>query len=277
MKKEDGRLILIIFNMKFDSGNVSSWEINLGDDVELPNICDRTLNCAGCYDDFGSTIDLTSSPPDTRRKLYKRLGENWFPNDWKFKPEWKEKIKNHFKNSKNSKYFLFTGRGDPLFYMPCIRAYMKTYKELGYEGYASVSTSASLLTEERLKSLVKWGINEINFNLVATNFHPKTLAKMELAKQKLNVAVELPLLDVYEKQLIHHLPFLNSIGLKHLTLSTARICSKAGAKKLQSVVPSTTEITKLSKHEAIIKNQPMTERIMKEIKTKNYSILVKNN
>ena len=251
----------------------ASWKVNFGNDVGLPNICDR--NCAGCYDDFGPNIDLTTSPPDKRRALYARLGKNWFPNTWKFKSEWKEKIKNHFKDSKDLKSFLFTGRGDPLFYVPCIEAYMKTYKELGYEGYATVCTSASLLTEELLERLVKWGINEINFNLVATNFSSKTLTKMKMVKERLNVAVELPLLDVYENQLINHLPFLNSLGISHLILSTTRIYSKAGAQKLQKVIPRSTEVTKVSEHEAIIQNEAMAERIKKEIQKKNYRIVVK--
>jgi len=251
--------------------NQKLWKVNFGDDVGLPNICDR--NCPGCYDDFGLS-DLTSSPPDKRNELFNRLGENWFPDNWKFKPQWKDAIKKHFKNSEKYKFFFFTGRGDPLFYMPCIQAYMKTYKDLNYEGYASVSTSASLLTEERLKSLVKWGINEINFNLVATNFSQETFYKMEMAKRKLNVAVELPLLNIYEKQLLEHLPFLNFVGLKCLILSTTRIYSKAGAEKLQKVIPKTTEVTKLSERQAIIKNKPMADRIIKEIKKRKYNIEV---
>lgn len=251
--------------------NQNLWRVNFGDDVGLPNICDR--NCAGCYDDFGPS-DLTTSPPDKRNELYESRGENWFPANWTFKPQWKEAIKKHFKNSKEDKYFFFTGRGDPLFYMPCIETYMKTYKDLKYKGYATVATSASLLTKERLDSLVKWGIDEINFNLVATNFSQDTLYKMEMAKRKLNVAVELPLLNIYEKQLLHHLPFLNFVGLKCLTLSTTRIYSKAGAAKLRTVLPKTTKVTKLSEQEALIKNQPMIDRIVKEIKKRKYNIEV---
>ena len=97
---------------------------------------------------------------------------------------------------------------------------------------------------------------------------------MELAKRKLNVGVELPLLNIYENQLLKHLPFLNFVGLKHLTLSTTRIYSKAGAEKLQTVIPKTTEVTKLSEREAIIKNQPMVNRIIKEIKKRKYDIEV---
>ena len=134
--------------------NPQAWRVNLGDDVGLPNICDR--NCAGCYDDFGST-SLRDSPPDRRRDLYKALGENWFPSTWKLKPKWRTAIQDHFKNSAKSKLFLFTGRGDPLFYLPCIEAYMKTYKELGYTGYASVSTSASLLDKKKLNFLINIG------------------------------------------------------------------------------------------------------------------------
>jgi len=249
------------------------WTVNFGDDVGLPNICDR--NCAGCYNDYApKNTNLTTSLPDERTQLYKRLGENWFPDDWKFQPQWKEDIKNYFKDSKARKYFLFTGRGDPLFYMPCIKEYMKIYKEFKYKGYGVIQTSASLLTQERLNSLIEWNINEIIFNPVATNFNPKTLAKMEMAQHKLNIAVQIPLLDIYEKQLINHLSFLNSINLKYLMLTTARIFSKSGAEKLKKALPKPTKVKKLSEYEAIIENQPMLDRIIKEIKIKNYNIVV---
>lgn len=256
--------------------DLTSWTVNLGDDVGLPNICDR--NCAGCYDDYRpKTINLSTSPPDNRLQLYKQFGETWFPNHWKFRPRWKEDIDNYFKNSKRPKYFHFTGRGDPLFYMPCIKAYMEVHKELKYKGYGVVHTSASLLTQERLDKLAGWNIDEIIFNLVATNFSPKTLAKMKIAKQKLNIAVNIPLLDIYEEQLMDHLSFFNSMHLKHLTLPTIKIYSKTGAEKLKKVLPGATRIKKLSEQEAVIENQPMLDRINKEIKIKNYKILVRTN
>ena len=73
---------------------------------------------------------------------------------------------------------------------------------------------------------------------------------------------------------MEHLPFLNFVGLKCLILSTTRIYSKAGAEKLQKVIPKTTEVTKLSERQAIIKNKPMADRIMKEIKKRKYNIEV---
>ena len=251
--------------------NPQAWKVNLGDEVGLPNICDR--NCAGCYDDFGST-SLRDSPPDRRRDLYKALGENWFPSTWKFKPKWRTAIQDHFKNSTKPKLFLFTGRGDPLFYLPCIEAYMKTYKELGYTGYASISTSASLLDKKKLNFLINIGIDEINFNLVATDFKQETLDKMKMVKQKMNVATELPLLSIYEEKLLENLSFLNSIGLSYLTLAVTRIYSRAGAEKLQQVLPEDTKITQLSEKEACIENEPMAGRIMKEIRRRGYNIPV---
>ena len=251
--------------------NPQAWTVNLGDDVGLRNICDR--NCVSCYDDFWST-SLKDVPPDRRRNLYKALGENWFPSTWKFKPKWRTAIQDHFRNSTKPKLFLFTGRGDPLFYLPCIEAYMRTYKELNYNGYASVSTSASLLNKKKLNFLIDIGIDELNFDLVATNFKQETLDKMKMAKQKMNVATELPLLSIYEEKLLENLSFLNSIGLSYLTLSVTRIYSRAGAEKLQQVLPSDTKITQLSEKEACIENQPMVDRIMKEIHGRGYNIPV---
>ena len=82
---------------------------------------------------------------------------------------------------------------------------MKTYKELDYlneNSWSVISTSASMLTPTKIDALCNLGINEINFNLAATDFSKTTLDKMKLAKKKLKVSVEVPLLTAYEKNLI---------------------------------------------------------------------------
>ena len=245
------------------------WWVNFGDDVELPNICDK--NCLACYDDNASKT-LEERPPDKRNELFKQKGFDWFPSKWKFKKEWKVKIKKHFKNSKLTKLFLFTGRGDPLFYLPCIKAFMNVYKDLGYRGYAIVYTSASQLTPLILDKLVTYGINEIRFNLVATDFSQHTLSKMEETKRKMKISVQVPLLSIYEKKLLEVLPSLNDLRITQLVLCYTHIYSQTGAEKLQKVLPKTTPLTKLNNKVALIDNQPMIDNIRSHIEQKKYKI-----
>jgi hypothetical protein len=47
------------------------WWVHFGDDVELPNICDK--NCLACYDDYG-TKTLEERPQDKRNELFKQKG-----------------------------------------------------------------------------------------------------------------------------------------------------------------------------------------------------------
>ncbi len=245
------------------------WWVHFGDDVELPNICDK--NCLACYDDYG-TKTLEERPQDKRNELFKQKGFDWFPSKWKFKKEWKVKIKKHFKNSKLPKRFLFTGRGDPLFYLPCIKAYMKVYKELGYKGYTIIYTSGSQLTPLILTKLVSYGIDELRFNLVATDFSQHTLSKMEKTKRKMKISVQVPLLSIYEKKLLEVLPSLNDLRITELVLSYTHIVSQAGAEKLQKVLPKTTPLTKLNNKVALIDNQPMIDNIRSHIEQKKYKI-----
>jgi len=249
------------------------WIINLGEDVGLPNICDR--NCAGCCDD-NVAQNLKEVFPDNRQKLFKELGVNWFPSNWSFKEEWKFQIINHFQTYPPDilKIFWFTGRGDPLFYMPVINSFMKTYKELDYlneNSWSVISTSASMLTPTKIDALCNLGINEINFNLAATDFSKTTLDKMKLAKKKLKVSVEVPLLTAYEKNLIDSLPILEDIGISYLTLSVTRAYSASGVKKLLPVMDSSETFTEVMPNKLkIIRNDAMIFRILEELKVKNY-------
>ena len=245
------------------------WWVHFGDDVELPNICDK--NCLGCHDDFGSK-NLKERFTDKRNDLFNQKGFNWFPPKWKFKKEWKLKIKKYFGTSDDPKFFLFTGRGDPLFYIPCIEAYMKVYKELGYKGYAIIYTSGTQLTPPMITHLAQLKINELRFNLVATDFSQDTLDKMEAVKRKMKISVQIPLLSIYEKKLLDVLPSLNYFGITQLVLSYTHIYSQTGLEKLQKVLPKTTIVTKLTDKLAIIDNQPMIDNIRSHIHKKKYKI-----
>tara|TARA_R110000787_G_scaffold1748_3_gene7435 strand:- start:3672 stop:4487 length:816 start_codon:yes stop_codon:yes gene_type:complete len=249
--------------------NTIKWVVNLGDDVNLPNICDK--NCLGCHDDYHST-NLKNRYTDKRNDLFNEKGFNWFPREWKFKDKWKLEIKKHFGTSKASKFFIFSGRGDPLFYLPCIEAYMKVYKELGYKGYTIIYTSGSQLTPLILTKLVSYGIDELRFNLVATDFSQETLYKIEAAKHQMKVSVQIPLLSIYEKKLLKVLPYLNDLRITQLILCHTYVISQTGAEKLQTVLPKTTVITKLTEGKAVIDNQPMLHNIKEHFRKEKYKI-----
>ena len=235
----------------------------------LPNICDR--NCLGCHDDYTSQ-NLKERFIDKRNDLFNQKGFNWFPHKWKFQSRWKQKIKKHFKTSDGPKLFLFSGRGDPLFYIPCIEAYMKVYKELGYKGYAIIYTSGTQLTPPIINHLARLKINELRFNLVATDFSQDTLDKMKAVKCKMKISVQIPLLSIYKKKLLNVLPSLNYLGITQLILCYTNIYSQTGAEKLQKVLPKTTVVTKLTDKLAIINNQPMIDSIRSHIHKKKYKI-----
>ena len=249
--------------------NTIKWVVSFGDDVDLPNICDK--NCLGCYDDYTST-NLNNRYTDKRNDLFNEKGFNWFPHEWKFKDEWKLKIKKHFGTSEASKLFLFSGRGDPLFYLPCIESYMKVYKELGYKGYTIIYTSGSQLTPLVLTKLVGYGIDELRFNLVATDFSQETLYKMEVVKHQMKVSVQIPLLSIYEKKLLDTLPYLNDLGITQLILCYTYMISQSGTEKLQKGLPKTTVVTKLTDGLAVIDNQLMINNIKDHIRNKKYKI-----
>ena len=249
--------------------NTIKWVVSFGDDVDLPNICDK--NCLGCHDDYTST-NLKNRYTDKRNDLFNEKGFNWFPREWKFKDEWKFEIKRHFGTAEASKFFIFSGRGDPLFYLPCIEAYMKVYKELGYKGYAIIYTSASQLTPLILTKLVRYGIDELRFNLVATDFSQETLHKMKAVKHQMKVSVQIPLLSIYEKKLLNVLPYLNDLGITQLIICYTYIVSQTGAEKLQTVLPKTTVVTKLTEGKAVIYNQPMLDNIKEHFRKEKYKI-----
>ena len=77
---------------------------------------------------------------------------------------------------------------------------MKVYKQLGYKGYAIIYTSGTQLTSSMINYLAGLGINELRFNLVATDFSQDTLAKMKAVKRKMKISVHIPLLSIYEKK-----------------------------------------------------------------------------
>jgi hypothetical protein len=95
---------------------------------------------------------------------------------------------------------------------------------------------------------------------------------MEVVKHQMKVSVQVPLLSIYEKKLLNVLPYLNDLGITQLIICYAYIVSQTGAEKLQTVLPKTTVVTKLTEGKAVIANKPMLDNIKEHFRKKKYKI-----
>ena len=239
------------------------WTVYLGETVGLPNVCD--MNCPTCVDDYGA-LDINSSVQDLRNKR----ASNWkFPEDWEFQEEWKLSIKRFFsERNETIRSFVFTGRGDPLFYIPVIKAYMEVYKDLGIKGHGVINTSGSLLTRSMISSLKDFGINEIIINPLASNFN--SYDKISLVKEEMEVSVEAPLIPNCRDDLFSMLPIIEDIGVKNLILSFAEIYSATGISKMRKYTGKAPEIIKQN-GVSFVDDKGIGKEIKKEVLKKRYS------
>lgn len=83
--------------------------------------------------------------------------------------------------------------GEPLMYIDKIERVASEIATTCPDVYQWVYTNGILVDEEKLRRLQAVGISEIRFNLVATHFNRKTIAKLELAAKYIDrVTVEVP-------------------------------------------------------------------------------------
>ena len=243
------------------------WTVQLGEDVGLPNVCD--MDCPTCVDDY-SSLDI--------KDLRNKRASNWkFPEDWELKEDWKLSIKRYLSEKGNPvRSFVFTGRGDPLFYIPAIKAYMDVYRDLGIEGHGVIHTSGSLLTKDILSSLKSSGIKEIIINPLASNFD--CYEKISLIKEEMDVSVEVPLLPNCKNSLLSMLPIIEDIGVKHLILTVAEIYSIKGIYKIHNYIGKTPDIINYNGI-SFVDDKGLGEEIRKEVLNKNYSypVYIKRN
>ena len=242
------------------------WTVYLGETVGLPNVCD--MDCPTCVDDYSSS-DNNLVFEDLRNKR----ASNWkFPEDWEFKEDWKLSIKRFFSKRKESIIsFVFTGRGDPLFYIPVIKAYMQVYRDLGIKGHGVINTSGSLLTKDMLFSLKDFGINEIVINPLASNFN--SYDKISLVKKEMDVSVETPLIPHCRDNIFSMLPIIEDIGVKNLILPFAELYSTNGLNKMYKYTGKFPEIIKQNGI-SFVDDKGIGKEIKEEVLNKNYSYSV---
>ncbi len=131
-------------------------------------------------------------------------------------------------------YFNFKGvsfsGGEPFLYFDRTLSYLKALRELcSPDLYIWVYTNGILVDKEKLEQLAAFGLNEIRFDIGATNYNISTLD--EAASYIPNVTVEIPAVPEERDTLIALLPELIKVGVTNINLHQMRL-TKHNFKKL---------------------------------------------
>jgi len=120
----------------------------------------------------------------------------------------------------------FSG-GEPFIYLKDVKEWLQfineNYSDLNL--YKWIYTNGTKVTKEGCLELRKLGLNEIRFDLAATNYSDKIIKKIEYCKKIFDkVCVEVPVEPWKTDKLIEVLPKLDQIGLDYLNLHELSIC-----------------------------------------------------
>jgi pyruvate formate-lyase activating enzyme-like uncharacterized protein len=114
------------------------------------------------------------------------------------------------------------GGGEPLLtFDTTIDFLSKIKEELGVSIYVWMYTNGTLLDQEKAIKLAETGLDEIRFNLTATEYNTKNL-KLALGKIP-NVTVEIPAIPEDLAQLKNMVIELDSLGVNYLNLHQMRL------------------------------------------------------
>lgn len=121
----------------------------------------------------------------------------------------------------------FSG-GEPFLYLDKVKEWLEfinnNYSDLNL--YKWIYTNGTKVTREKCLILKELGINEIRFDLAATNYSDKIIKKIEYCKTIFDkISVEVPVEPWQTKKLIKVLPILDKIGLDYLNLHELSICN----------------------------------------------------
>ena len=114
--------------------------------------------------------------------------------------------------------------GEPFLYLDRVKHYAKELTEINSGLYQYMYTNGMAVTEDSVKELRDVGIEEIRFNLAATNFSNRVIKKMEYVRKILPfLTIEVPSLkDTYLKIKKHIYKFID-IGVDQINLSELQI------------------------------------------------------
>jgi len=109
--------------------------------------------------------------------------------------------------------------GEPLLYLPEMETVVSEMRQVKPGLYFWTYSNTILADEEHLLKLRDIGVQEIRFNLAATNFSQEALSKVELARGILeHVAVEVPCYPPQKERLMGCLAEMDRIGIDQLNL-----------------------------------------------------------
>ncbi len=112
----------------------------------------------------------------------------------------------------------FTG-GETLLYLPEIEKYTSKIREEKPDIYLWVYTNGIEANKENLKILKDLGINEIRFNLAASDYNPKIIEKLGIARELFEyIAVEVPAYPKQKNKLIKSLDKFEYYGIDQLNM-----------------------------------------------------------
>lgn len=137
-----------------------------------------------------------------------------------------EDLKRVINKNKRIKGISFSG-GEPFLYLDKINEWLlfinENFADLNL--YKWLYTNGVKVTKEACLKLKTNGINEIRFDLAATNYSDKIIKKIEYCKKIFDkVCVEVPVEPWKVDRLIEVLPKLNEIGLDYINLHELSIC-----------------------------------------------------
>lgn len=142
------------------------------------------------------------------------------------------KLADFFEQSMNPNWsptiFSYQSTGETLMYLEQMVKFAAVLKSTsdrtGIKHYYFVYTNGILATEENLELMKQMGIHELRFHLSASNFSKKVLKNMELAgKMGFTLTLEEPSWPHHSEEIMELLPFLDSIGTKHIDMVETQI------------------------------------------------------
>jgi len=116
--------------------------------------------------------------------------------------------------------------GEPLLYLPELETCVREMRAAKPTLHFWVYTNGILADEEHLRALRDLGIQEVRFNLAATEYSESTLEKLALARKMIeHVAVEVPCYPPQKPALMACLGELDRIGIDQLNLQELWVTS----------------------------------------------------
>lgn len=177
--------------------------------------------------------------------------------------------------NKRIKGISFSG-GEPFLYLNLVKEWLKfinqNYGDL--ELYKWIYTNGVKVTKESCYELRDLGINEIRFDLAATNYSDDIISKIEYCKNIFDkVCVEVPVEPWKTDKLISVLPKLDQIDLDYLNLHELSVCGDNKPRLLSSDLIDENLIYLARPGEHYLPSIIDTYRIIEYIENNNLNII----